>query len=54
MRTAFFIIAGVLAIAWILGFFFFNAGMLVHVFAISSLLSFMQGIISVAKPEASA
>lgn len=51
MRLAFFIIAVVLTIAWIIGFFVFNAGMLIHVLFISALLSLMQGIIFTPKPQ---
>jgi hypothetical protein len=51
MKLAFFIIAGLLAIAWILGYFIFNAGAFVHFFVISAALSLMQGIIVTPKPQ---
>jgi hypothetical protein len=45
MKLAFYILSVLLTVAWIIGFFVFNAGMLIHVLFISALLSFMQGII---------
>jgi hypothetical protein len=51
MKLAFYIIAGLLAIIWILGYFFFNAGAFIHLFVISAALSFMQGIIVTPKPQ---
>ncbi|MEP7376284.1 MAG: DUF5670 family protein [Chitinophagaceae bacterium] len=51
MKLAFFIIAGLLAIAWILGYFIFNAGTFIHFLFISSALSFMQGLIVTPRPQ---
>ena len=51
MKLAFFIIAGLLAIAWILGYFVFSAGAFIHILVISAALSWMQGIILTPKPE---
>jgi hypothetical protein len=45
MKTTLYIIAGLLLIAWVFGFFMFKAGALIHVFIILSCLSLMQGII---------
>lgn len=51
MKLAFFIIAGLLAITWLVGYFVFNAGAFIHLFVISAALSFMQGIIVTPKPQ---
>jgi hypothetical protein len=51
MKLAFFIIAGLLAIAWIVGYFILNAGVFIHFLVMSSALSFMQGIIVTPKPQ---
>lgn len=51
MKLAFFIIAGLLAIAWILGYFIFNAGTFIHFLVISAVLSFIQGVIVTPKPQ---
>ena len=51
MKLAFFIIAGLLAIAWILGYFVFNAGTFIHILVISAALALMQGIIITPKPQ---
>jgi Family of unknown function (DUF5670) len=51
MKLAFFIIAGLLAIAWIVGYFIFNAGAFIHILVISAALSFMQAIILTPKPQ---
>ena len=40
MKLAFFIIAALLAVAWILGYFVFNAGAFIHFFVISSALKY--------------
>ncbi len=51
MKLAFFIIAALLAVAWILGYFIFNAGTVIHFLFISAALSLMQGIILTPKPQ---
>lgn len=51
MKLAFFIIAGLLAMAWIVGYFIFNAGAFIHFLIMSAALSFMQGIIVTPKPQ---
>ena len=51
MKLAFFIIAALLAVAWILGYFVFNAGAFIHFFVISSALSLMQAIIFTPRPQ---
>lgn len=51
MRLAFFIISVLLTVAWIIGFFVFNAGMLIHVLFIAALISLMQGIIFIPRPQ---
>jgi len=51
MKLAFFIIAVLLAIGWILGYFIFNAGTFIHILVISAALSFMQAIIVTPKPQ---
>jgi 4-hydroxybenzoate polyprenyltransferase len=51
MKLAFFIIAGLLAVAWILGYFIFSAGTYIHILVISAALSFMQAIIVTPRPQ---
>jgi hypothetical protein len=51
MKLTFFIIAGLLAIVWILGFFVFSAGAFIHILVISAALSFMQAVIVTPKPQ---
>jgi hypothetical protein len=45
MRLTLFIVAALLTVSWILGAFVFKAGTFVHIFVITAVLSFMQGII---------
>ncbi len=45
MKLAFFILAALLAAAWIISFFVFKTGVLTHVLMITSLLFLMQAII---------
>jgi hypothetical protein len=45
MKLAFFILAALLAAAWIIGVFVFKTGSLIHVLMITSLLFLMQAII---------
>jgi len=51
MKLALYIIAGLLATAWILGFFIFSAGVVIHILVISAALSFMQAIIFTPRPQ---
>jgi 4-hydroxybenzoate polyprenyltransferase len=51
MKLALFITAGLLAIAWILGYFIVGAGAFIHILVISAALSFMQAIIVTPKPQ---
>jgi len=51
MKLALFIIAGLLAIGWILGFFIFSAGTFIHILVFSAALAFMQAIILTPKPK---
>lgn len=44
MKTFLFIIAILLMIGWGLGFFLFNAGMLIHMLIIVAAISCMRGI----------
>ena len=51
MKLALFIIAGLLAVGWILGFFIFSAGTFIHILVICAALAFMQAIILTPKPQ---
>jgi len=51
MRIVLFIIAGLLAISWILGFFIFSAGTIIHILVISAALAFLHAIIHTPKPQ---
>lgn len=52
MKLIFFIIAVLLAATWVVGFFIFTAGMVIHVLLISAALFLMQAIIINPKPHA--
>lgn len=45
MKLALFILAALLAAAWIIGFFIFKTGTMIHVLMIAAVLLFMQAII---------
>jgi hypothetical protein len=45
MKRAFYILAFLLAAAWVVGFFLFKTGTMIHVLMITALLFFMQAII---------
>ncbi len=45
MKLALFILAALLAAAWIIGFFIFKTGTMIHVLMIAAVLFFMQAII---------
>lgn len=45
MRSILYLIAVVLVIGWILGFFFYSAGQLIHILLIIALISVILGII---------
>jgi len=51
MKLTLFIIAAILMTAWIIGFFIFKAGTMIHVFIILSALCIMQGIIFTPRPQ---
>jgi hypothetical protein len=51
MKLTLYIIAALLIVAWILGVFVFKAGSFIHIFVISSGLSFMQGVIFTPKQQ---
>ena len=44
MKLIFFVIAAVLAITWMIGFFVYKAGMFIHVSMMSSVLSCIHGV----------
>jgi len=45
MKLALYILAALLAAAWVVGFFLFKTGTMTHVLMITALLFFMQAII---------
>jgi hypothetical protein len=45
MKLALFILAALLAAAWIIGFFIFKTGTMIHVLMIAAVLLFIQAII---------
>ena len=45
MRTILYLIAVVLIIGWILGFFFFSVGYLIHILLVFALISILISII---------
>lgn len=51
LKLALFILAGLLAATWILGFFIFSAGAFIHIFVICAALALMQGIIVTPRPR---
>lgn len=51
MKLVLYIIAVLLVIAWILGFFIFSAGMFIHVLVIAAAISFLQAIIIAPKAQ---
>jgi 4-hydroxybenzoate polyprenyltransferase len=51
MKLALFILAALLAMAWIVGFFVLNAGLFVHILIITAALFLMQAIIINPKPQ---
>jgi len=51
MRLALYILAALLAVSWIVGFFIFKTGMFIHVLMITSALLLMQAIIINPKPS---
>jgi len=50
MKRALFIIAAILLISWILGFFIWNAGVFIHIFFIASAIACMQAVILTPRP----
>ncbi|HKZ65068.1 MAG TPA: DUF5670 family protein [Chitinophagaceae bacterium] len=51
MKLALYIMAALLIVAWIIGVFIFNAGMIIHIFIIAAVLFLMQAIIINPKPQ---
>lgn len=45
MRTLLYIIAVVLLIGWIFGFFFYSAGQIIHILLVIAIISLLLGII---------
>lgn len=52
MKLALFIIAALLALAWIISCFILKAGIFVHIFIITATLFFLQAIIISPRPQA--
>jgi hypothetical protein len=50
MKLAFYILAALLAAAWVIGVFIFKTGTLIHVLMITAVLFLMQAIIISPKP----
>ena len=51
MKLALYIMAVLLTAVWIIGFFIFSAGMIIHIFMIAAALFLMQAIIINPKPQ---
>ncbi|MGK2863624.1 MAG: lmo0937 family membrane protein [Chitinophagaceae bacterium] len=51
MRRVLFIIAALTAVAWLIGFFIFRAGMFIHISMMTSALCWMQAVIINPKPQ---
>ena len=51
MKLALYIVATLLAVAWIVGFFMLKAGTIVHIFIITATLFLIQGIITNPRPQ---
>lgn len=45
MRSILYIIAVILVIGWIFGFFFYSAGQIIHILLVIALISLILGII---------
>lgn len=45
MRTLLYLIAVILVIGWLLGFFYYNAGGLIHILIVIAVISLLLGII---------
>ncbi|MGZ8508729.1 MAG: DUF5670 family protein [Chitinophagaceae bacterium] len=51
MKLALYLLAALLAISWVVGFFILKAGMFIHVLMITAALFLMQAIIINPKPN---
>lgn len=51
MKLALYIMAVLLTVVWIIGFFILSAGMIIHIFMIAAVLFLMQAIIISPKPQ---
>lgn len=45
MRSILYIVAVVLVIGWILGFFFYSAGQVIHILLVIAVISLLLGLI---------
>lgn len=45
MRSILYIIAVILVIGWIFGFFFYSAGQIIHILLVIALISLILGVI---------
>lgn len=51
MKLALYILSGLLALSWIVGFFVLKAGIFVHIFLIVATLFLIQAIIVTPRPQ---
>lgn len=45
MRSVLYLIAVILVIGWVLGFFFYSAGQIIHVLLVIAIISLILGVI---------
>ncbi len=51
LKSKFYIAAGILWMAWLVGFFFLNAGPMVHIIAGLAILLYLEALIITPKPK---
>ena len=51
MKRIYYTMAVLLMFSWMIGFFFLNAGAMIHTLAVTAVIFYLQGIITTPKPK---